>query len=351
MDDEKFPIVKGYSVIVEARKLAQDASFSEIEGVYLPGDEVTLVVDPRYNEDCRTFRVLVTFLPRFGQDVDWAGVEVQAVRSEGLTESVPINQRGSALFASLDPGHYTLALEEVIRRAESPETPVADLTGVAPAAIIKSAYDLLREIAASPVTPRKESEDALKDLVALAEQPGPPARPVLVGCLDVMCERSLSLGLRISAAKPFTADTVKMLADLDLTPYAAKLTHPSDMRSENLSGGLETALCQAFGAILSAGKEPHPGETALLDAFIFRTKSLSQCVPRAVRGAVRTRGSQRPIRVRGSVRTRGAGHPLAVLAAAGGSRVREALKVRLGVAGEGGNKALAALLDAIDLEA
>lgn len=114
---------RGQQVIEEASQLLRQLRFSAHRGAYVEGQRVAISVDPRWNADQETVRVLITCYPFGHQRTDWATLPVH-VQPDGGTSGVHaltrLDARGQATIPRLPPGRYRLSL----RLKPSQATPV-----------------------------------------------------------------------------------------------------------------------------------------------------------------------------------------------------------------------------------
>lgn len=313
------------AIITEARLLLGEVCFSEDRGGYREGDRLSVLVDPRWNEDSQTIEVFVTCHVFGHRDVDWSGHAVTATREgsgkEGIT--VPLDARGQAFFPSLEPGRYTLSLTHA---AVSPRDVATDLL----------------HIVADGASPEQAREDALKELTTLSRRQGESALWATIECLNLMCNPDIPPDMRIVASRAVSKQSAELLRNEDLRGFAGKLLPEKDVQQPNRD--FELAFYRVWGGVLSGRSMERDDDQLLLAALIDRNRQAETC-------AVRTRGiaPTPPVKTRGSVRTRGAvrpkkiQHPLGALVDAGGSRVRKALVERL--AATPGNEDLISSLD------
>ncbi len=110
-DQPKTP--RGRRVIEEASQLLRQLRFSAHRGAYVEGQRVAISVDPRWNADQETVRVLVTCYPFGHQRTDWATLPVH-VQPDGGTSGVHalarLDARGQTTIPRLPPGRYRLSL-------------------------------------------------------------------------------------------------------------------------------------------------------------------------------------------------------------------------------------------------
>jgi hypothetical protein len=110
-------------VIEEAAQLLRQLRFSERRGAYAEGRRVAVSVDPRWNADQETVRVLVTCYPFGYRRTDWATLPVH-IQPDSATAGVHalarLDARGQATIPRLPPGLYRLSLR--LKPAQS--TPV-----------------------------------------------------------------------------------------------------------------------------------------------------------------------------------------------------------------------------------
>ena len=110
-DQPKAP--KGRQVVEEAARLLQQVRFSERRGAYAAGRRVAVSVDPRWNADQETVRVLVTCHPFGHRRTDWTTLPVHVQPdggSSGVHALARLDARGQAMIPRLPPGRYRLSL-------------------------------------------------------------------------------------------------------------------------------------------------------------------------------------------------------------------------------------------------
>lgn len=104
---------KGQRILEEAAQLLRQLRFSENRGGYAEGRRVAVSVDPRWNSDVETIRVLITCYPFGRRRADWATLPIQ-IQPEGGGSGVHalarLNTRGQATISRLPPGEYRLSL-------------------------------------------------------------------------------------------------------------------------------------------------------------------------------------------------------------------------------------------------
>jgi hypothetical protein len=110
MNEKQPPQSQG--VIEEAARLFQGVHFSHTHGAYAEGRHVAVSVDPRWNEDEETFRVLISCTVLGHRRVDWARLPVQIspVGKGGMHALSRLDARGQTLVPRLPSGEYRLAL-------------------------------------------------------------------------------------------------------------------------------------------------------------------------------------------------------------------------------------------------
>src|SRR5262245_11568794 len=103
----------GQQVIEEAARLLRQLQFSPGYGAYAEGSHVAVSVDPRWNTDQETIRVLIT-CHQFGhRRANWSSLPVQVLPKSGGTgvhAIVRLDARGQAVIPRLPPGDYRLSL-------------------------------------------------------------------------------------------------------------------------------------------------------------------------------------------------------------------------------------------------
>ena len=110
MDEQLSP--QSQVVIEEAARLFQELHFSHTHGAYAEGQHVAISVDPRWNEDEETFRVLISCVILGHRRVDWARlpVHISPEGRGGIHTLSRLDARGQALVPSLPSGEYRLTL-------------------------------------------------------------------------------------------------------------------------------------------------------------------------------------------------------------------------------------------------
>lgn len=115
-------------VIEEAARLLRDVHFSHAYGAYAEGQHVAVSVDPRWNEDEETFRVLISCIVLGHQRMDWARLPVQIAPEggDGMYALSRLDARGQTLVPTLPAGEYRLALRLKQARAVPVLSPVVE---------------------------------------------------------------------------------------------------------------------------------------------------------------------------------------------------------------------------------
>src|SRR5215831_448093 len=102
---------RGRQVIEETAQLLRQMRFSSHQGAYAESQHVAVSVDPRWNKDDETLRVLITCYAFGHRSVDWGGLPVQVLPEEGgVYAIVRLNGRGQAIIPRLPAGEYGLSL-------------------------------------------------------------------------------------------------------------------------------------------------------------------------------------------------------------------------------------------------
>lgn len=100
---------RGLDVIEEAATFLRQMKISADRGAYASGRHVAVMIDPRWNADKKSIRVLVTCYAFGHRQVDWAGLPIFVLR-EDLgpldIEQPRLNARGQAVIPELPPGAY-----------------------------------------------------------------------------------------------------------------------------------------------------------------------------------------------------------------------------------------------------
>jgi hypothetical protein len=111
----------GQQVIEETGRLLRQMRFSQNRGVYAEGQRVAVSIDPRWNEDDETIRVLISCYAFGHRRVDWAQLPVHVLpegRGAGVYAIVRLDVRGQAVIPRLPPGEYRLSLRRKPTRVE-----------------------------------------------------------------------------------------------------------------------------------------------------------------------------------------------------------------------------------------
>jgi hypothetical protein len=106
-------VQKGQKVIEEAARLLGQVQFSQDYGAYAEGHHVAVSIDPRWNTDSETIRVLITCSPFGHRGIDWASLPIQVLPKSGragVHALARLNARGQAIIPRLPPGDYRLSL-------------------------------------------------------------------------------------------------------------------------------------------------------------------------------------------------------------------------------------------------
>lgn len=109
-------------VIEEAARLLRQMHFSANRGAYAEGQHVTVSVDPRWNDDNRDIRVLITCYAFGHRQVNWAGLPVFALPEDRGDRSwiVFLTARGQTVVPNLPPGGYRLSTSSRYGRSKEP---------------------------------------------------------------------------------------------------------------------------------------------------------------------------------------------------------------------------------------
>jgi hypothetical protein len=113
---------KGREAIEEAARLLRQMQFSQNHGAYAEGQHVAVSVDPRWNADQGTIRVLITCSAFGHRLVDWARLPIQVLpegRGTGIAALARLDARGQTFIPTLPPGEYRLSLRLKPARVES----------------------------------------------------------------------------------------------------------------------------------------------------------------------------------------------------------------------------------------
>lgn len=102
---------KGQQVIEEAASLLRPLRFSQNRGAYAEGRHVAVSIDPRWNEDSESIRVLVTCQAFGHRHVNWARLPVQVLSESGGVHAIArLDARGQASLPQLPLGEYRVSL-------------------------------------------------------------------------------------------------------------------------------------------------------------------------------------------------------------------------------------------------
>jgi hypothetical protein len=84
--------------------------FSAHRGAYAKGRHCAVAVDPRWNDDQETIRVIITCYSFGHRLVDWAGLPIFVVPEDPEIQVPPVRltSRGQAVIPQLPPGKYGL---------------------------------------------------------------------------------------------------------------------------------------------------------------------------------------------------------------------------------------------------
>lgn len=118
MPKEQRNPVHGREVIQEAARLLQQMHFAANQGAYAEGQHVAVSVDPRWNDDRETLRVLIT-CDAFGhRRVDWEDlpVSIQSTDGRNIDRLAFLNGRGQTILPRLSRGEYRLSLRMSSKR-------------------------------------------------------------------------------------------------------------------------------------------------------------------------------------------------------------------------------------------
>lgn len=126
MDKSKTPeqqsgTPRGQQVIEETGRLLRQMRFSQDRGAYAEGQHVAVSVDPRWNEDSETIRVLISCYAFGHHRVDWAQLPVHVLPEggrAGVYAIIRLDGRGQAVIPRLSPGEYCLSLRRKPIRVE-----------------------------------------------------------------------------------------------------------------------------------------------------------------------------------------------------------------------------------------
>ena len=105
--------LRGRQIIEEATRLFRQLRFSAHRGAYVEGQQLAVSVDPRWNADNETVRVLISCYAFGHQSVDWDGLPMHALPEDsrvGVHAIARLNARGQAVLPHLPIGEYRLAL-------------------------------------------------------------------------------------------------------------------------------------------------------------------------------------------------------------------------------------------------
>jgi len=104
---------RGRQVIEETSQLLRQMRFSQNQGAYAEGQHVAVSVDPRWNEDNETVRVLISCYAFGHRRVDWVRLPVHVLpegKGAGVQAIVRLDGRGQAVIPKLPLGEYRLSL-------------------------------------------------------------------------------------------------------------------------------------------------------------------------------------------------------------------------------------------------
>src|SRR3954464_9944043 len=76
-------VQQGQKVIEEAARLLGQVQFSQDYGAYAEGHHVAVSIDPRWNTDHETIRVLIACSPFGHRGIDWASLPIQILPKNG----------------------------------------------------------------------------------------------------------------------------------------------------------------------------------------------------------------------------------------------------------------------------
>jgi len=99
--------------ISEAKELLEKVSFSASHGAYCKGRNLAVAVNPSYNDD-ETINILISCIPFAHLQVDWSPffVTVSSSDLESPLKTVPLDNRGQAVFPRMAAGRYSLSMWE-----------------------------------------------------------------------------------------------------------------------------------------------------------------------------------------------------------------------------------------------
>lgn len=103
--------LRGREVIEEAARSLRQMRLHANRGAFAEGKHVAVIVDPRWNEDNETIRVLITCYAFGHRRVDWEGLPifVESQSENGVAWLCFLNRRGQAVVSNLPPGDYRLS--------------------------------------------------------------------------------------------------------------------------------------------------------------------------------------------------------------------------------------------------
>jgi hypothetical protein len=113
---------QGEEILREAAQLLNQLSFWPNRGAYAEGRYVAISVDPRWEGDNQTIKVVLTCYAFGHGQADWRALPVLA---RPLLESGPygmarLNERGQGIMTHLQPDDYRLFVPERYTRSEAP---------------------------------------------------------------------------------------------------------------------------------------------------------------------------------------------------------------------------------------
>lgn len=140
MHREQRKLLRGLEVIEEAARLLRQLWFSANRGANATGHHVAVSVDPHWNDDHNTIRVLVTCYAFGHRRVDWEGLPV-FVRPEGGGSGGWIrflNARGQIVVPKLPLDNYRLSTSSQYGRSTQTVPLPIRTTGLAGAPAVRT---------------------------------------------------------------------------------------------------------------------------------------------------------------------------------------------------------------------
>lgn len=113
---------RGREVIAEAAQFLRQMRFHPNRGAYAQGKHIAVSVNPQWNDDNETMRVLITCYAFGNQRVDWQGLPVfaESLNGGGVAWLCFLNARGQAVMPNLTPDDYRLSVPTQFGRSAEP---------------------------------------------------------------------------------------------------------------------------------------------------------------------------------------------------------------------------------------